>query len=58
MGTSIKKRRKKWRLSFKKIGDDVIAQKPITLFKQIARHRIAFFEIKSTRPSDFIKNIT
>jgi hypothetical protein len=38
MGRSIRKRRKKWGLSFKKIGDGVIAQKPMTLFKQIARH--------------------
>jgi hypothetical protein len=39
---------------FKKIGNCVIAQKPMTLFKQIARHRIAFFEIKSTCSSDFL----
>jgi hypothetical protein len=37
---------------------DVIARKPTTLFKQIARHRMEFFEIKSTYPSDFLKNIT
>jgi hypothetical protein len=55
---SIKKRRKKWRLSFKKIGDDVIAQKAVTSFKQVARHRMTFFKIKSTCPSDFLKNIT
>jgi hypothetical protein len=55
---SIKKRRKKWGLSFKKIGDDVIAQKAVTSFKQVARHRMAFFKIKSTCPSDFPKNIT
>jgi hypothetical protein len=29
----------------KKIGDDVIAQKAMTSFKQIARHRMEFFEI-------------
>jgi hypothetical protein len=49
---------KKWRLSFKKIGDDVIAQKAVTSFKQVARHRMAFFKIKSSCPSDFLKNIT
>jgi hypothetical protein len=53
----MRKRRKKWGLSFKKNGHDVIAQKPMTLFKQIARHMMAFFEIKSTYPSDFLKNI-
>jgi hypothetical protein len=42
-------------LSFKKkIGDDVIAQKPMTLFKQ----GMAFFEIKTTCLSDFLKNST
>jgi hypothetical protein len=50
VGRSIRKRRKKWGLAFKKIGDDVIAQKPITSFKQIVRHR--------TSPSNFFKNIT
>jgi hypothetical protein len=55
---SIKKRRKKWGLSFKNIDDDVIAQKAVTSFKQVARHRMAFFKIKSTYPSDFLKNIT
>jgi hypothetical protein len=35
----MRKRRKQWGLSFKKIGDDLIAQKPMTLFKQIARHK-------------------
>jgi hypothetical protein len=50
--------RKKWRLSFKNVGDDVIAQKPMTSFKQVARHMMAFFKIKSTYPSDFPKNIT
>jgi hypothetical protein len=44
-----------WGLSFKKIGDDVIAQKPITSLKQTARHRMAFFEIKSTCQIDFLK---
>jgi hypothetical protein len=29
-------------LSFKKIGDDVIAQKPMTPFKQIACQKMAF----------------
>jgi hypothetical protein len=53
----MRKRRKQWGLSFKKIGDDLIAQKPMTLFKQIARHMMAFFEIKSTYSSDFLKNI-
>jgi hypothetical protein len=33
-------------------------QKPMTPLKQIARHRMAFFEIKSDCPSDFPKNIT
>jgi hypothetical protein len=42
----------------KKFGDDVIAQKAVTSFKQVARHRMAFFKIKSTCPSDFLKNIT
>jgi hypothetical protein len=42
----------------KKIGDDVIAQKAVTSFKQVGRHRMAFFTIKSTCPSDFLKNIT
>jgi hypothetical protein len=55
---SVKKSRKKCGLSFKKIGDDVIAQKAVTSFKQVARHRMAFFKIKSTCPSDFLKNIT
>jgi hypothetical protein len=53
----MRKRRKKWGLLFKKIGDDVIAQKSMTLFKQIARHMMAFFEIKSTYSSGFLKNI-
>jgi hypothetical protein len=48
----------KWGLSFKKIGDDVIAQKPMMSFKQVVRHRMAVFKIKSTCPSDFPKNIT
>jgi hypothetical protein len=55
---SIKKRRKKWGLPFNKIGDALIAQKAVTSFKQVARHRMAFFKIKSTCPSDFFKNIT
>jgi hypothetical protein len=42
-------------LPFKKIGDDVIAQKPMTSFKQVVRH-MAFFKIKSACPSDFPKN--
>jgi hypothetical protein len=42
----------------KKIGDDVIAQKPMTSFKQIARNRMEFFEMKSTCLSNFFKNIT
>jgi hypothetical protein len=45
-------------LPFKKIVDDVIAQKPMTSFKQDVRHRMAFFKIKSTGPRDFPKNIT
>jgi hypothetical protein len=53
----MRKRRKKWGLSFKKNGDDVIAQKLMTLFKQIARHMMAFLEIKSPYPSDVLKNI-
>jgi hypothetical protein len=48
----MRKRRKKWWFSFKKIGYDVIAQKAMTLFKQIARCMMAFFEIKSTYPTD------
>jgi hypothetical protein len=52
------KEKKKWRLSFKKIADDVIAQKAMTLFEQVARHKMAFFEIKSTCENDFLKNIT
>jgi hypothetical protein len=55
---SIKKRWKKWGPPFKKIGDDVIAQKGVTSPKQAARHRTAPFKIKSTRPSDLPKNIT
>jgi hypothetical protein len=41
----------------KKICGDVIAQKPMTLFKQVAHHMMAFFEMKSSYPSDFLKNI-
>jgi hypothetical protein len=52
------KEMKKGGLPFKKIGDDVIAQKPMTSSKQVVRHRMAFFKIKSTCPSDFAKNIT
>jgi hypothetical protein len=33
-------------LSFKKIGDDVIAQKPMMPFKQIAYQKIEFLKIK------------
>jgi hypothetical protein len=29
-----------------------------TLIKQIARHMMAFLEIKSTDPSDFLENIS
>jgi hypothetical protein len=29
----------------KKIGDDITAQKPMTSFKQVARHMMAFFGI-------------
>jgi hypothetical protein len=54
----MKNRRKKWGLPFKKIGDDVIAQKAMTSFKQVVRHKMAFFKIKSTCPGDFPKNIT
>jgi hypothetical protein len=49
---------KKSGLPLKKIGDDLIAQKPMPSFKQVVRHRMAFFKIKSTRPSDFPKKIT
>jgi hypothetical protein len=42
----------------KKNGDDVIAQKLMTSLKQIVRYGMAFFDIKSTCPSDFLKNIT
>jgi hypothetical protein len=45
-------------LPFKKNGDDVIAQKPMTSLKQVVRHRMAFFKIKPPCPSDFPKNIT
>jgi hypothetical protein len=45
-------------LPFKKIGGDVIAQKPMTPLKQVVRHRMAPFKTKSTRPSDLPKNIT
>jgi hypothetical protein len=41
----------------KKIGDNAIAQKPMTSFKQVVHHRMVFFKIKSTCPSDFLKNI-
>jgi hypothetical protein len=57
VGRSIRKRRKKWGSSFQKIDDDVIAQKPMTLFKQIAHHGWQF-ELKSTCRSDFLKNFT
>jgi hypothetical protein len=43
---------KKVGVAIKKIGDDVIAQKPMTSFKQVVRHRMALFKIKS---SDFPK---
>jgi hypothetical protein len=33
VGKPVRKKRKKWVLSFKKNGDDVIAQKPMTSFK-------------------------
>jgi hypothetical protein len=46
-----------WGLLITKIGDDIIVQKPLTLFKQVTRHRMAFFKIKSTCLSDFLKNI-
>jgi hypothetical protein len=52
------KEKKKVGVGIKKIGDDVIAQKTVTSFKQVARHRMAFFKIKSTCLSDFLKNIT
>jgi hypothetical protein len=51
---SIKKRRKKWGPSFKKIGDDITAQKAVTSLKQVAPHRMALFKIKSTCPSNFL----
>jgi hypothetical protein len=51
---SIKKRRKKWGLSPKKTGDDITAQKAVTSLKQAAPHRMAFFKIKSTCPSNFL----
>jgi hypothetical protein len=38
-----KKEEKKWGCHFKKIGDDVTAQKPMTSFKQVACHMMAFF---------------
>jgi fibrillarin-like rRNA methylase len=49
------KKKKKVGLSFKKNGDDVTAQKPMTSFKQVPRHMKAFFEIKSTCPINFPK---
>jgi hypothetical protein len=52
------KKKKKVGMPFKKIGDDVTAQKPMTSFKQVACHMMAFFEIKSTCPSNFPKNVT
>jgi hypothetical protein len=33
----------------------VIAQKPMASFKEVVRHRIAFFKIKSIYPSDLQK---
>jgi hypothetical protein len=51
------KEKKKARLSFKNIGEHVIVQKAMTSFKQVARHMMAFFEIKSTCQSDFPKNM-
>jgi hypothetical protein len=50
------KEKKKWGLSFKKML--ITAQKPMTLFKRTARHRMVFFEIKATCPSDVLKHIT
>jgi hypothetical protein len=52
------KEKKKGGVVIKKIGDDIIVQKAVTSFKQVARHRMAFLKIKSTCPSDFLKNIT
>jgi hypothetical protein len=52
------KEKKKGGVVIKKIGDDIIVQKAVTSLKQVARHRMAFFKIKSTCPSDFLKNIT
>jgi hypothetical protein len=48
---------KKVGLPFQKIGDDVIAQKAMTSLTQVVGHRMAFFKIKSTCPSNFPKNI-
>jgi hypothetical protein len=45
-------------LPFKKIGDDVTAQKPMTSPKQVVQHRMAIFKTKSTHPSNPPKNIT
>jgi hypothetical protein len=46
---------KKWGLPLKKIGDDVIAQKPMTSFKQVVRHRMAFFQNKIDLSERFSK---
>jgi hypothetical protein len=52
------KEKKKGGIVIKKIGDDIIVQKAVTSFKQVTRHRMAFFKIKLTCPSDFLKNIS
>jgi hypothetical protein len=39
------------------IGDDVITLGPVTSLGQIARHRMAFFEIKLTCLSFLLENI-
>jgi hypothetical protein len=53
-----KEKKKVGGVSFKKIGNDVIAPKAVMSFKQVARHRMAFFKVKSTCSSGFPKNIT
>jgi hypothetical protein len=58
------KEKKKVGVVIKKNDGDVITQKLMTSLKQITHHRMAFFKIKSTCPSEidisnfpFIENV-
>jgi hypothetical protein len=55
-GEIYQKKKKKVGVVIYKIGDDVIGQKAMTSFK-VGRHMMAFFEVKSTCPSDLPKYI-